>query len=140
MRHRIGIAALTCAAALVACGPHEVVFTEPDVPLISVAGYVLIGLDPAYGVVALVDDGGAVVTSDVLTGVKYGMSAQLEAGQVVCGGWAVQALVEDDFGPREARVELADSSGVCVMPGAGRVQHWIQLQLPTRTWEDVFPR
>ena len=125
MRHRIGIAALSCAVALAACGPHEVVFTEPDVPLISVAGYVLIGLDPAYGVVALVDDRGSVVTSDVLTGGKYGMSAQLEAGEVVCDGWAVQALVEDDFARREPPGELADSSAVGVLPGRGGIQHRI---------------
>jgi hypothetical protein len=72
----------------------------------------------------------------VILGGKYAISRQIEAGTVVCDGWAVRAFLEDDFGPREALIELADSSGACVAPEQGRVLQWIQFELPARYTRD----
>jgi hypothetical protein len=116
-----------------ACDPAETADVGSEVPNLTVSGYVTINLDPAYGEVALYDAAGLPVGATVITGGKFGISRPVEAGTPLCGGWVVRAFVEDPFGPREAEIELDESSGTCVMPADRSIQHWVEFDLAART-------
>lgn len=120
----LGLFCCACAA--------EILVVEPEAANLSVSGYVLIDLDPAYGVVVLFDESDKVVGSTSITNGRYGINHPVDPGTLVCDGYAVRAYVEDDVGARQETIQLTEDSGVCTMPVDTSIEHWIRFDLPRR--------
>jgi len=117
--------------AIAAC--DEVALTTPDLePLtLTVVGDVTIdSINPAYGLVGLVDPLGDVLITSPLQEGQYRMTRLLDAGVDVCDGYAVKAQITEDTGVRTQTLQLVAESGECVISSDVGIRHFVDLDFP----------
>ena len=122
---------LSVAALIVACGGPSAVEVE-EVPLtLTVAGDVTIdSINPAYGIVAILDPTGRrIVTTTIVDG-RYRVSRSLREGVNVCDGFAVFTEIAEEVGTRDQTRRLASTSGDCVVSSVSEIVHHVDLDFP----------
>lgn len=101
-----------------------------DERTLLVWGYVMSRGNPARGGAGLVDPAGVVVaTTPVETG-KYLIGLELPPGTPVCDGYRIRVAVEVGRASELEERLLEPSSGGCVVPAQGRVQHTLDFSFP----------
>ena len=122
---------LAAMGVLAACSESDL--TRPDVePLtLTVVGDVTIdNVNPAYGLVGLLDPSERVLMTSTLQNGQYLMTRELEQGINVCDGYAIRALINEDTGTRSQTRPLVAESGECVISPDTGIKHFVDLDFP----------
>jgi len=112
------------------CGLDLPTEVERDDRTLLVWGYVMSRGNPARGGAGLVDPAGFVVATTPVELGKYLIGLELPSGTRVCDGYRVRVAVEVGRSSELDERLLEPSSGGCVVPDQGPVQHTLDFSFP----------
>lgn len=127
-RTQLSIALVVAGVACAAPTPAEV----QESPLtLTVAGDVTIdSINPAYGIVAILDPSGRRIATTTLVDGRYRVGQLLEEGVNVCEGFAVFTEIAEERGNRDQSRALESASGECVVSAVSEIVHHVDLDFP----------
>ncbi len=122
----LGLAALSAA-----CAEELPTIVQLQPASLTVAGDVTIdSINPAVGVVSLLEPGGASLATTTLVDGRYRFSHLFDPGIDVCQGHAVRTRIVDNGSTREQTKNLEPRFGACVVLNDDGITQRIDIDFP----------
>ncbi|MEM7415064.1 MAG: hypothetical protein AAF389_06180 [Gemmatimonadota bacterium] len=122
---------IVLAVVGVACAAPTPAEIEESPLTLTVAGDVTIdSINPAYGIVAILDPTGRRIATTTLVDGRYRVGQLLDEGVNVCEGFAVFTEIADERGSRVQSRALESTSGECVVSSMVEIVHYVDLDFP----------